>query len=160
MASRRSAFRASRSSSRSEQIRSTRDDTVSPIARYRSMSWIPAANVSNVGARPVVMRERRDDTAEGGIGRGEWAADSWPGCESCCWPGPGSNDASMACCEGSNSDVSISRSGRAGRRDSRAFCFSLDGASGGFDFIEGIEGGRRSALRECLSRCNLVHPSI
>jgi hypothetical protein len=32
------------------------------------MSWTPAAKVSSVGARPVVIRERRAETVDGGMG--------------------------------------------------------------------------------------------
>lgn len=56
---------ASRSSRRCAQTRSIREDTVSDVARYNSMSCMPAAKVSSVGARPVVIRDSRDETAEG-----------------------------------------------------------------------------------------------
>lgn len=67
-ASRRIAFPASRSSSRSAQMRSTRDDTVSDMVRYSSISWMPAANESRVGARLWVSRESLADIADGVIG--------------------------------------------------------------------------------------------
>ena len=68
MARRCCVFNASRSSRRWAQMRSIREDTASAVERYSSMSWIPAAKVSSVGARPVVIRERRAETAEGGMG--------------------------------------------------------------------------------------------
>lgn len=161
IASLRIAFRASRSSNRSEQIRSTREDTVSAIARYRSMSWRPVAKVSKVGARLLVIRERRADTVEGGIG-GKVVDGSCRDCESVrCWMGPDRIDARIACCEGSNREGSISSGsdGRAGIFDADSGCdgwgecSSLGGCFCGF--IEGIEGGRRSAFNSCFSFCNL-----
>lgn len=49
-------------------MRSIRDETASAVLLYNSISWIPEANASSVGARPVVIRDRRDETADGVIG--------------------------------------------------------------------------------------------
>lgn len=68
IASRCCVFTASRSSRRWAHMRSIREETASAVERYTSMSWTPAAKASSVGARPVVIRERRAETAEGGIG--------------------------------------------------------------------------------------------
>lgn len=57
IARRRCVFCASRSSSRCEQMRNIRDETVSAEARYSSMSCTPAAKASSVGASPDVMRD-------------------------------------------------------------------------------------------------------
>lgn len=57
IARRRCVFCASRSSSRCEQMRNIRDETVSAEARYNSMSCTPAAKASRVGASPEVMRD-------------------------------------------------------------------------------------------------------
>jgi hypothetical protein len=59
---------ASRSSSRCEQMRSTREETMSADARYNSMSCTPAANASSVGARPAVMLDSLDETVDGVVG--------------------------------------------------------------------------------------------
>ena len=68
MASRCCVFKASRSSRSWAQLRNIRDDTTSAVERYSSISWIPAAKVSSVGARLVVIRERRAETVDGGMG--------------------------------------------------------------------------------------------
>lgn len=164
MARRSIAFRASRSSNRPAQMRRTRDDTRSDMDRYSSISWTPAAKVSSVGASPLVMRERRDATADGGIGGSGVAEvdDSGSGCVV-----PGCNDANSFCCEGSKSERSIlsvldvEDSGCDG-----AGCCASDPLDIG-GLIRGTDGGRRSAFSECLSRCNLdflvlalvVHPN-
>ena len=70
MAIRCRVFSASRSSNRSAQMRSIRDETASALELYSSMSWIPAAKASSVGARPVVIWERRLETVDGD--RGGW----------------------------------------------------------------------------------------
>ena len=133
---------------------------MSAVARYRSMSWIPAANESSVGARVDVMRERRDDTVDGGIGRKQ-GDNPWSGCESRACPLPGSIVAKIVCCEGSNNDALIFSSGCDSRLDDLGddcICLSF-GGSGRLGFIEGIEGGRRSEFRECRSRCSLSYSS-
>lgn len=152
MARRSIAFRASRSSNRPAQMRRTCDDTRSDMDRYSSISWTPAAKVSSVGASPLVMRERREATADGGIGGSGVAEvdDSGSGCVI-----PGCNDANSFCWEGSSrersilfvSDVEDSGCNGAG-------CCASDPLDIG-GFIRGTDGGRRSAFSECLSRCNL-----
>lgn len=74
IASRLIEILASRSSSRSAHIRSTRVETASDMERYSSMSCTPAANESRVGAKPDATRDRRADTTDGGIGC------RWPDC--------------------------------------------------------------------------------
>lgn len=143
------AFRASRSSNRPAQMRRTCDDTRSDMDRYSSISWTPAAKVSSVGASPLVMRERRDATADGGSGGSGVAEvdDSGSGCVV-----PGCNDANSFCCEGSNNERSI-----------LSVCDVEDSGCDGVasdpldigGLIRGTDGGRRSAFSECLSRCNL-----
>ena len=49
-------------------MRRTCDDKASAVDRYNSMSWRPAASLSRVGGRPVVIRERRAETSDGDIG--------------------------------------------------------------------------------------------
>lgn len=135
---------------------------MSAIVRYRLMSWIPVAKVSNVGASPPVIRERRDDTAVGDTGCREMGDEVEGGscwdCDSArCWPALGCIDAKIACCEESNREGSIV-SGCVGRLDDSGcdgsgICSSFGGCFGGL--IEGIEGGRRSAFKACFSCCNL-----
>lgn len=130
IASLRIAFRASRSSNRSEQIRSTREDTVSAIARYRSMSWSPVAKVSKVGARLPVIRESRDDTVEGNIGGTEVVDEEvvdgscWDFESERCWIWSECIDARIACCEGPNSEESMfsGSDGHAGIFDADSGC--------------------------------------
>lgn len=49
-------------------MRSIRDETLSAEARYSSISCTPAAKASSVGARPAVMRDSWDETADGVMG--------------------------------------------------------------------------------------------
>lgn len=153
MARRSIAFRASRSSNRPAQMRRTCDDTRSDMDRYNSISWTPAAKVSSVGASPLVMRERRDATADGGSGGsgGSGVAevdDSGSGCVV-----PGCNDAYSFCCEGSKSERSILSVFDIEDSGCDSCCASDPLGIGGL--IRGTDGGRRSAFSECLSRCNL-----
>lgn len=150
MARRSIAFRASRSSNRPAQMRRTCDDTRSDMDRYSSISWTPAAKVSSVGASPLVMRERRDATAEGGIGGSGVAEvdDSGSGCVV-----PGCNDAYSCCCEGSKSERSILSVFDV--EDSGCDSCCASDALGIVGLIRGTDGGRRSTFSECLSRCNL-----
>lgn len=147
IARRRCVFCASRSSSRCEQMRNIRDETVSAEARYSSMSCTPAAKASSVGASPEVMRDNWAETADGVIGgrvvdRVEDSPSGW--CE-------GLRDSSMACCEGSRREGLTSSC-----CDLREGCLSFCWLSGcGLALTVGIAGCRRSALRDCLSLCNL-----
>lgn len=103
---------------------------MSAIARYRSMSWSPVANVSKVGARLPVIRERRDDTVEGGIGGKEVVDEEvvdgscWDFESGCSWIEPECIDARIACCEESNSEDSMfsGSDGRAGIFDADSGC--------------------------------------
>lgn len=151
------AFRASRSSRRSAQMRRTCAETRSDMDRYSSMSWVPAAKESRVGARPSVMRERREATADGGIGgRGvAGVEDSGSDCVV-----PGSNDENIFCCEGSRSDksiLSVSDVRNDSGCDGGGCCSCASDSLGIGGLIRGIGGGRSSAFSECRSRCNL-HP--
>lgn len=75
---------------------------------YNSISWIPEAKASSVGARPVVIRDRRDETVDGVIGGCDVdeAVDCPPGCD-LAGMGGGFNDARMDCCEKSRREVSM-----------------------------------------------------
>ena len=119
------------------------------------MSWIPEAKVSRVGARVVVIWERRDDMLDGVRGRGVGDCDCWGSwLEGCC--GWGCSEAKIACWEGFRRDLSISDSGCV-EVDSGCDDLALGGCFCGL--IEGIAGGRRSSFNECFSRCNLYHIS-
>lgn len=50
-------------------MRSTREENESAVDRYSSISWSPAAKESSVGARSVVILERRAETSAGDIDR-------------------------------------------------------------------------------------------
>lgn len=120
------------------------------------MSWIPAARESRVGAKLSVMRERREAIADGGIGGNGVAevdddgAGSGAGCAAM-----GSIVARIFCCDGSNSDKSILSSvADLGAEDSG--CDSASDSLGIGGLIRGMDGGRRSAFRECRSRCSLI----
>lgn len=108
-ASRPNAARVSRSSKRRAQMRKICDDTLSAVARYSSMSWIPAANASRVGANPRVTRERRAETVEGvnggsiGVSVEDTGGGGIPRLLTTC----GSRSATMARCDGSSTDVSM-----------------------------------------------------
>lgn len=92
----------SRSSRRCAQVRRIRDETASAVVLYISISWMPAAKVSSVGASPVVMRERRQEMAEGAMGG--WVVDEDASSDCGCVFGGGFKDASIDCCEGSSRD--------------------------------------------------------
>lgn len=155
IATRCMAFRASRSSSRSAQMRRTRDETRSDMERYSSISWTPAARESSAGPNPSAMRESREDIADGGIGGGNastWSDGVKPVRECC-------NDENIFCCEGSRMEKSISSVCDADgwRCDGGGSCPSDLGIGG---LTRGIEGGRRSAFSDCLSFCNLYWSSL
>ena len=114
---------------------------------------MPAAKVSRVGVRSVVILERRVDIAEMGIG-------GWVDVGGVGWSDLRrflvvvSSVARIACCDGSRRDVSMS-SGLDDGSDCRGFGCSVDWGCFGRGLILGIEGGRRSAFRACRSRCSL-----
>lgn len=117
------------------------------------MSWIPAARESRVGARFPVMWERREETADGGMGgRGVEVVFVGVGEGSGAGSAVGSREARILCWEGSRRDRSILVS----VSDGLGVCAEsgCDGSSGlGIGgLIRGMDGGRRSAFMECRSR--------
>lgn len=117
---------------------------------------MPAARVSRVGAKLLVIRERREATADGVIGGRAVGVvvdvddDEGSGSRACAVVG--SREARSFCWEGSRRDRSILVSvsnGLGGCAES-----SCDGSSGlGIGgLIRGMDGGRRSAFMECRSR--------
>lgn len=135
----------SRSSSRSAHMRRIREERLSAVERYTSMSWREEAKVSNVGAREVVMRERREDTSAGDIcarDGGCWAVLRSDSIRGVAYPRRVRSD----CCVGSNIDESTAES----EGGSRLRC-SPDGAV----LYAGIDGARNSAVKACRSACNL-----
>lgn len=120
------------------------------------MSWMPAARESRVGARLPVMRERREATADGGIGgRGVevvFVVDDDEGSGSRASSAVASREARILCWEGSRRDGSILMSvsddlgvgAESGCDGSSGLCI------GGL--IRGMDVGRRSAFMECRSR--------
>lgn len=115
---------------------------------------MPAARVSRVGARLLVMRERREATADGGIGgKGVLFVVDDEGSGSGAGSAVGSREARILCWEGSRRDRSILASvlDDLGGNCAESGC---DGSSG-LDIgglIRGMDGGRRSAFMECRSR--------
>ena len=120
------------------------------------MSWMPAARESRVGARLSVMRERREATADGGIGgRGVevvFVVDDDEGSGSGAGSAVGSREARILCWEGSRRDRSILVSVSDGLGvGAESGCDGSSGLCIG-GLIRGMDGGRRSAFMECRSR--------